>query len=91
MPKLTTEQVTTHTLTLTEAELAEWREAARCALDLGGDKDEHTAIWRTIARLGLSPTRSTPDSSTRGADWTAGYVAGQADQPANAQIRGSQA
>jgi hypothetical protein len=58
MPELKTEQVTTHTLTLTDAELAEWREAARCALDLGGDKDDHTAIWRTISRLGLSATRS---------------------------------
>lgn len=57
MPKLTTEQVTTHTLVLTDAELTEWREAARCALDLGGDKDEHTATWRAISRLGLSPTR----------------------------------
>lgn len=57
MPKLNTEQVTTHTLTLTDTELAEWREAARCALELGGDKDDHAATWRTIARLGLSPTR----------------------------------
>ncbi|MGW3651886.1 hypothetical protein [Streptomyces sp. NPDC000878] len=57
MAKLTTEQMTTHTLTLTEAELAEWREAARCALDLGGDNDEHTATWRTISRLGLPTTR----------------------------------
>ncbi|NEA61349.1 hypothetical protein [Streptomyces sp. SID12488] len=57
MPELTTAQITTHTISLTEAELDEWREAARCALDLGGDKDEHTAIWRTISRLGLSPTR----------------------------------
>ena len=57
MPKLTTEQVTTHTITLTDAELAEWREAAACALDLGGDKDEHAATWRTISRLGLSATR----------------------------------
>ncbi|MFM9811614.1 hypothetical protein ACKI16_24265 [Streptomyces scabiei] len=57
MPELKTEQVTTHTLILTEAELAEWREAARCALDLGGDKDEHTDTWRTISRLGLSATR----------------------------------
>lgn len=57
MPKLTTEKVTTHTLTLTDAELAEWREAARCALDLGGDKDEHAATWRAISRLGLPATR----------------------------------
>ncbi|MDX3777747.1 hypothetical protein [Streptomyces europaeiscabiei] len=57
MPKLTTEQVTTHTLVLTDAELAEWREAALCALDLGGDKDEHTDTWRTISRLGLPTTR----------------------------------
>lgn len=57
MPKLTTEQVTTYTITLTETELAEWREAARCALDLGGEKDDHTATWRTIARLGLSAAR----------------------------------
>jgi hypothetical protein len=57
VPQLSTEQVTTHTITLTDAELAEWREAARCALDLGGDKDEHTATWRTISRLGLSATR----------------------------------
>jgi hypothetical protein len=57
MPTLSTEQVTTHTLTLTEAELAEWREAALCALDLGGDKDDHMGTWRTIARLGLPPTR----------------------------------
>lgn len=57
MPELKTEQVTTHTITLTDTELAEWREAARCALDLGGDKDEHTDVWRTISRLGLSSTR----------------------------------
>lgn len=57
MPQLNTEQVTTHTITLTDAELAEWREAARCALDLGGDKDEHAAVWRTISRLGMSATR----------------------------------
>ncbi|UJV41616.1 hypothetical protein [Streptomyces sp. AMCC400023] len=57
MPKLTTEQVTTHTIVLTDTELAEWREAARCALDLGGDKDEHTDTWRTISRLGLSALR----------------------------------
>lgn len=57
MPELKTEQVTTHTLILTDAELAEWREAARCALDLGGDKDEHTDTWRMISRLGLSATR----------------------------------
>lgn len=57
MAELKTEKVTAHTLTLTDAELNEWREAARCALDLGGDKDEHAATWRTIARLGLSPTR----------------------------------
>ncbi|MCH5677840.1 hypothetical protein [Streptomyces gilvus] len=56
MPKLTTEQVTTHTITLTEAELAEWREAAQCALDLGRG-DEHAPTWRTIARLGLDATR----------------------------------
>jgi hypothetical protein len=57
MPKISTEQVTTHTLILTDAELAEWREAARCALDLGGDKDEHTTTWRTISRLGLPAAR----------------------------------
>ncbi|QFZ75088.1 hypothetical protein GFH48_19060 [Streptomyces fagopyri] len=57
MPKLSTEQITTHTLTLTDAELAEWREAARCALDLGGDKDEHADTWRSISRLGLPATR----------------------------------
>lgn len=59
MPKLTTEKATTHTLTLTDAELAEWREAALCALDLGGDKDEHAETWRTISRLGLPATRGT--------------------------------
>ena len=79
MAELKTEKVTAHTLTLTDAELNEWREAARCALDLGGDKDEHAATWRTIARLGLSPTRSMLNSSIQGADWTAGYVAGHAD------------
>lgn len=57
MPKITTERVTTHTLTLTDAELAEWREAARCALDLGGDKDEHTETWTTISRLGMPALR----------------------------------
>lgn len=57
MPELITEKVTTHTITLTEAELEEWREAARCALDLGGDNDDHTDTWRTISRLGLSATR----------------------------------
>lgn len=59
MPRLTTQQVTSHTLTLTltDAELTQWRDAARCAIDLGGDKDEHAATWRTIARLGLGPTR----------------------------------
>ncbi|MFJ9243797.1 hypothetical protein [Streptomyces sp. NPDC101776] len=83
MPEITTEQTTTHTLTLTDAELTQWREAARCALDLGGDNDEHTATWRTISRLGLPPTRSTPSSSARGADWTAGYAAAQADRTGN--------
>ncbi|OSZ58677.1 hypothetical protein OQI_20440 [Streptomyces pharetrae CZA14] len=57
MPQLNTETVTTHTLVLTDAELTEWREAARCALDLGGDKDDHATTWRTISRLGLSPAR----------------------------------
>lgn len=57
MPELKTEQVTTHTITLTDTELTEWREAARCALDLGSDKDEHASTWRTISRLGLGPTR----------------------------------
>ena len=57
MPELKTEQVTTHTLTLTDAELTEWREAARCAIDLGGAQDEHAATWRTISRLGALVTR----------------------------------
>lgn len=59
--QLSTKQVTTHTITLTEDELNEWREAARCALDLGGDKDDHASTWRTISRLGLSATRGSSD------------------------------
>lgn len=57
MPQLMTEQVTTHTLVLTDAELDAWRDAARRALDLAGDSDDHTPVWRTIARLGLPALR----------------------------------
>ncbi|MEU0181792.1 hypothetical protein ABZ312_11475 [Streptomyces sp. NPDC006207] len=54
-----TEQVITHTLKLTDAELAEIREAAKCAIDLGGATDEHLPVWRSLARLGLSAIRGT--------------------------------
>lgn len=54
---LTTATVTSHTLTLTETELAELREAARCALDLGGQGDDHAATWQKLTRLGLGPAR----------------------------------
>jgi hypothetical protein len=70
MPQLNTEQVTTHTLVLTDAELAALRNAARIALDddarAAFDK-KHSypdwygspdpAAWQAFSRLGLSATR----------------------------------
>lgn len=53
---LTTQQITTHQLALTDEELAELREAAQCALDLG-PRDEHAPTWQRLARLGLPPAR----------------------------------
>lgn len=70
MPELKTERVTTHTLVLTDAELAALRNAARIALDdnaraafdqTHGHPDwfgsPDPATWETFTRLGLSATR----------------------------------
>ncbi|MEW1719788.1 hypothetical protein [Streptomyces sp. NPDC093109] len=57
MPELTTEQVTTHTLTLTDDELASLREAATTALS-DSSASVHTRHWQAFARLGIGPTRS---------------------------------
>ncbi|MFJ2162561.1 hypothetical protein [Streptomyces sp. NPDC087856] len=73
MPELTSEHVTTHTLVLTDAELAALRNAARIALDVDAravfDQKHHhpdwfgsrdPAAWETFTRLGLSATRGNP-------------------------------
>jgi hypothetical protein len=70
MPELKTEQTTTHTLTLTSAELTALRNAACIALDPNaraafderhGHPDWYGSpdpeAWRAFARLGLPPTR----------------------------------
>lgn len=63
MPELTTEQVTTHTLVLTDAELHAVRQAALCAIEHHPDY-EHAGIWRVFGTLGNAPTR-VPKQSTR--------------------------
>lgn len=70
MAELRTDRVTTHTLTLTDAELGALRNAARIALDddaraafdtKHGHPDWHgspdPAAWKAFTCLGLSPTR----------------------------------
>ncbi|MEV7867469.1 hypothetical protein AB0P17_15510 [Streptomyces sp. NPDC088124] len=57
MPTLTTEQVTTHTITLTEDELRALREAAGIALKAKPDS-EHVDQWAAFVRLGKPATRS---------------------------------
>lgn len=55
MPNPSTEQVTTHTLTLTDAAL---RTASRLALDSAADRTpEHDDAWRAFTRLGMPATR----------------------------------
>lgn len=60
MPELTTEQVTTHTLTLTDTELHAVRQAALCAIEHHPDY-EHADIWRALGKLGKPATRGRLD------------------------------
>lgn len=57
MPELSSKQATTHTLTLTEAELEALRRAAAQALGADGGSP-HADIWRAFTRLGRPNTRS---------------------------------
>ncbi|MGW1182975.1 hypothetical protein ACWD7Y_05255 [Streptomyces drozdowiczii] len=57
MAELTTEKVTTHTLTLTDEELASLRLAASTALN-GSVPSPHDCHWREFARLGMPATRT---------------------------------
>jgi hypothetical protein len=57
VPQLTSKQTTTHTLTLSDDELASLREAARIAL-ADSRASVHTTHWQAIARLGMPATRS---------------------------------
>ncbi|MGI3230580.1 hypothetical protein ACRJ4B_49845 [Streptomyces sp. GTA36] len=58
MPQLTTEQVTTHTLRLTDTELYALRQAALCAIEHHPDY-EHAEAWRAFGKLGKPATRPT--------------------------------
>lgn len=62
MPELATEQVTKHTLTLTDDELTAVRRAAAIALDQFSDM-ECADTWRALSQLGKPPTRSEADGT----------------------------
>ncbi|MFE7099763.1 hypothetical protein [Streptomyces erythrochromogenes] len=59
MPELSTQHVTTYTVTLTAFELESLREAARVAL-ANTDSCVHTADWQALRLLGKPNTRSKP-------------------------------
>ncbi|MFD3777342.1 hypothetical protein [Streptomyces sp. NPDC058612] len=55
MPELTTQKITTHTLTLTDDELIALREAGAMAIK-HDNESKHVKAWRSFAHLG-KPTR----------------------------------
>ena len=59
MPEISTQHVTTHTVTLTGLELESLREAARIALDHEPHTIHRTA-WTALSKLGAPATRSRP-------------------------------
>ncbi|MGW1938966.1 hypothetical protein [Streptomyces goshikiensis] len=64
MPELSTQHVTTHTVTLTAMELESLREAARIALSYA-DTCVHTSAWQALSKLGKGPTRGGADGFVR--------------------------
>lgn len=59
MPDLKTDQVITHTLTLTDGELEALRQAARLALHGGNEvlTPQHKSAWEAFQDLGLPAKR----------------------------------
>ncbi|WTW96589.1 hypothetical protein OG216_25910 [Streptomycetaceae bacterium NBC_01309] len=56
MADITTEQITRHTVTLTDPELLALREAAALAMAHAPDHEHHDA-WKALRRLGAPTTR----------------------------------